>query len=124
MTSSGPRVQRGVLLLATLAAFAFGAVIKVASASHYHTNCNGHGLVHGNSTSDSAYHSRVEGGPCQRTSRCDVGQFGNIVSYGGAAAGVTCDNFLSGYGPECYGNAWTRLTDAFDYHRHDAHSPC
>jgi len=111
-----------VLVLVALAAFSFGAIVQVASAGHYHVNCNSHGFVHGGSNYDSAYHSRVEGLPCRDPSSCDVGQFGRRIKYGTSQQpGVTCDTFLTGYGPECDGNAWTELFTRFGYHRHDAH---
>lgn len=33
-----------------------------ASAAHYHSNCVGHGYVHGSSSWDNAFHARVESG--------------------------------------------------------------
>lgn len=113
-----PRAAAAGLVLG----IACGAMTAVAPASHYHVNCNNHGLVHGSSTTDGWFHSRVEGTPCQRGSRCDVGQFSTIYYYGSAGAGVTCNQLLNA--TECAGNAWVRLNDAFAYHRHDAHSPC
>jgi hypothetical protein len=116
--------SRGVLIPATAAAASFGAITSIATGAHYHVNCNDHGLVDGGSTSDSAYHSRVEGGPCHASSSCSIGQFNTIIYYGAASVGFTCDQFVSGYGPECAGFARVALTGRFAEHRHDAHDPC
>ena len=114
-------------MLAAAAAFSFGAIVSFATAGHYHVNCNNHGLVHGGSTADSAYHARVESAPCWYPSRCDVGQWNNIIRYGTAGRGVTCDTFIYA-GPECAGLARVELGDVgvvvFNYHGHKAHSPC
>ena len=82
-----------------------------------------HGLVHGGSLNDSAYHGRVESGPCSTSSRCAVGQYDNDVKYGYASAGQTCEVFLSGYGPECAGAAWTEQFTSL-WHKNKAHYWC
>lgn len=108
-------------------AVAGGLLISTADrvgANHFHVTCNNHGLVHGGSTFDGVYHSRVEGGPCIGESRCDTGFAGSIIIYGIASPGFTCDNIYNSPVAECKGNAWTRLDGHFVYHRHDAHSPC
>jgi hypothetical protein len=110
------------MLLAVFAAFSFGAIVRVASASHFHVNCNGHGLVHGNSTSDGYFHSRVDGDPCHSGSRCDIGYYHNVYYYASASAGTTCDQIM--LATECAGNAWVELNGRFSDHRHDAHDPC
>lgn len=119
------RLSRGVLGLGAAAAFSFGAITNIATADHYHVNCNNHGLVHGSSTADSNYHSRVEGSPCVMASRCKVGQWGNNIREGWGTPGATCNIQLVGYGPECGGTA-----DVFadkwgpSFHRHYAHNRC
>lgn len=106
------------------------AMVKVAKAYHYHQICNEHGMVHGDSTSDSIYHGRWRDGPCKTASYCMAGQFHNspaILGYVGP--GSTCDVILRGYGPECagYGQAFKATNppppDAWRHH-HQAHSPC
>lgn len=118
------RVSGALYVLAATPAVSFAAITSLETADHYHVNCNNHGLVHGSSTRDSAYHSRVESGPCQAYAACDVGQVSNIILRGSTNPGVTCDTFLSGYGPECDGFAKTGTDGPFVYHRHNAHNPC
>lgn len=61
--------QKGLLLLALVAAFGFSAVVTTAVGAHFHDyacngNCStGHGMVHGSSTTDNAFHSRVDSRP-------------------------------------------------------------
>lgn len=55
MTKAG-----GVALFCALAVSLYAAA--TAFAAHYHTNCVGHGFVHGSSTTDNAFHARVEAG--------------------------------------------------------------
>lgn len=57
--------QNGVGRIALVAIAVTCAVLvgaSTANAGHYHTNCVGHGYVHGSSTIDNAFHSRVEAG--------------------------------------------------------------
>ncbi len=65
---TGNRCSRGILVLMALAGLSVGALasamVKVAKAYHYHQICNEHGMVHGDSTSDSIYHGRWRDGPC------------------------------------------------------------
>jgi len=86
---------------------------------------NPHGLVHGRSTIDSAYHSRVLGKPCKARTFCAVGQFdfGSALKQGRASAGTTCNVLLTRYGPECAGWAQTIIQDRV-VHYHRAHKPC
>ena len=98
-----------------------------AGAGHYHAHCNDQGLVHGNDLYDRVWHSRVDGlgAPCMNGSTCDVGYTGNIVYYGAASPGVTCDNiYRSAAYSECQGKAWVELNTRSDYHRHDSHYSC
>lgn len=62
--------SRVLVAAALVGAFAFGAVVKLAFAAHYHTAgyCNSpHGLVHGNDTRDGSWHGRVEINTCPNT---------------------------------------------------------
>lgn len=123
---TGKRFSGGVLALAAAVAFSFGAIASVATADHYHVNCNNHGLVHGSSTADSNYHARVEGTPCyaRHNSACIVRQWTNYITATYASAGVTCNAHAVGYGPECAGAADVELRGFFGEHRHYAHNRC
>lgn len=118
------RTSRGLLTLAAAAAFSCGAITNIATADHYHVNCNNHGLVHGSSTSDSSYHARVEGTPCQGSSFCRVGQWDSALVERWASAGQTCNAHAYGYGPECVGFAEVSLHGHIYGHRHNAHNWC
>lgn len=122
---AGIRVSRGGLGFAAAVALSRGAITNIATADHYHVNCNNHGLVHGSSTADSNYHARVEGTPCRGAyAYCGVGQWGNLISEGWTGAGVTCNVHAYGYGPECGGTADVLLESRFSQHRHYAHNRC
>ena len=125
------RPWRGPLVLGVLASLSCGAITSVATADHYHVNCVNHGLVHGASTNDSAFHSRVEGSTYDCAwfpSRCDPGQWSNVFMYGNAGRGATCDTFAGNVGPECVGLSRTAKGDigiyVFAYHAHWAHNRC
>lgn len=122
------RQSRGVLGPAAAVALSLGAITNVATADHYHINCNNHGLVHGSSTADSNYHARVEGTPCRGAAYCTVGQWGNPLFDGYVPGnGTTCNVHAVGYGPECAGTADVEAfyaNGAFVLHRHYAHSRC
>ncbi len=120
-------LPRGVAVLAAVAALSTGAIAGVAAdatADHWHVNCNGHGLVHGESTNDGSFFSRVDSGPCHNSSRCDLFQYDSVLGYAAAAPGVTCNNWSRNYGNyyECPGNARVELSTRFGYHRHNTHS--
>lgn len=93
--------------LVALAAACVAAVgASTASAGHYHSagNCSTstpHGLVHGSSTNDSAFHARVEGADCGYKKVCTpaiANQWtsNTVVTYG---VSNTCNSFAS-RGPE------------------------
>lgn len=121
------RLSGGLLALGAAAAFSFGAITNIATADHYHVNCNNHGLVHGSSTVDSNYYARVEGTPCQGNTYCMTGQYNSGIYYQNAGPGVTCNAPAPGYGPECAGWAKVELLRSgpeFSYHQHYAHNRC
>ena len=118
----------GVLLLVFLAAFSFGAVVKVAWGAHYHVACVGNGFVHGESTNDNSFFSRVEAGCGSEYRSC---QLKNWSSYSGHEAqfGIsgTCNlwnrEFPGGEGfTECQWWAIPYARDVVGHHRHDPHN--
>jgi hypothetical protein len=119
-----------VVLLAAMTAFFFGAVIKVATADHYHTAgyCGApNGLVHGSSTTDQAYHARIELGNCPPTHKyCAVynSQSGGALNYA-ETYDSTCNAFTSWNGAaECHGYAVVDYEVVFGQHNHLAHNWC
>lgn len=115
-------------LLAILVAAAAGALAQLAFAGHYHTNCVGHGFVHGSSTTDGSFHARVEAGcgnPGQKT--CVLYIYGQ--PYGSSdtvPAGVnsTCNAWSFAGGTECAGSAHVDFDGVFVSHEHLAHNWC
>lgn len=104
-----------------------------AWAGHYHTNCVGHGLVHGSSTTDGAVHSRVEAGcgnPGQKNCKVRVAGYydsnGNPVNFAwewvAGGANVTCNAFSNlGAGKEQISHATVDFDGVFASHAHYAH---
>jgi hypothetical protein len=45
VTTESNRLSFGLVLLALLCAFSFGAIVKVATADSYHVTCVAHGIV-------------------------------------------------------------------------------
>lgn len=55
------RIRWWLLIVALFAAFAFGAMVKVALADHYHSfNMIGHGVIHGDSTTDGYFFTETD----------------------------------------------------------------
>lgn len=65
-----------LLLLSLFASFSFGAVTKIALASHYHTACVPHGFVHGSDTNDGSFFARIEYGCGTGVRRCAIYNYG------------------------------------------------
>jgi len=57
--------------LALICAVSFGAIVRRAFADDYHTNCVGHGFVHGSSQTDGSFYSRVASGCGSGWRSCD-----------------------------------------------------
>lgn len=111
-----------VLVAALAAMLVFSAT---ASAGHYHTNCVGHGLVHGSSTTDNSWHSRVEGGcgnPGMKS--CLVKSGGGTTyyaSYIGTGNPATCNQWSNYCCGEQSGYATVDFNAVFSSHNHSAH---
>jgi hypothetical protein len=115
--------------MCAVAAFAFGIVARGAVAGHYHTAgpCGaGNGMVQGSSTTDGAYHARVEmPSSCPPTEKlCAVYNYPQVgaFAYGDVYYG-TCNQFLQ-YTPECEGYAGVFYDAEFSMHNHFAHNSC
>lgn len=128
------RVGIGRIALVALAAICVAAVgAGTASADHYHSagNCSTateHGLVHGSSTNDSAFHARVESANCGYRKVCTPAIANQWTDTSEVTYGVStrCNNF-AGQGPEgpcgfaVVGSASQAGTTIISSHAHYSH---
>ncbi|MCW2985972.1 MAG: hypothetical protein JWR63_3542 [Conexibacter sp.] len=126
MTTKNDGLPVGLVLLALICAFSFGAIVKVALADSYHTTCVGHGFVEGGSTTDGSFFSRVDAG-CGSSSRsCDIYSYnvlrGSQTTYGGTMCNAWSRDF--GNYTECAGSARTSDPGVFADHFHYAPNWC
>lgn len=128
LPSAFRRRQAGLPLIAVAlwSSFCFGALVKAAWADHYHTNCVGHGLVHGSSNNDGSFHSRVEHGCGTGAKRCAIysgGSWQGDVTVGGSS---TCNAWSQTFGSftECASTARVSYSGVFGEHAHRAHNWC
>jgi hypothetical protein len=123
----GEGLPRGVVLLAVLCAFSFGAIVRVALADNYHTTCVGHGFVSGSSTSDGSFFSRIETG-CGSTYReCAIYSWGSwIASMATPDSATICNAWSRDYGnyTECASSAHVSNPGVFSAHAHNAPGWC
>ncbi len=117
----------GLILLVLLAAFSFGAIVRVASADHYHNACVDHGFVHGDSTTDGSFFARVYEGCGSSLRVCDLYNYGSFV--GGQSVGAytgTCNAWSLSFGSytECASTAHVYSSGVFSSHVHKAHNWC
>jgi hypothetical protein len=117
----------GVLLLALLCAFSFGAIVRVATADvSYHVNCVGHGFVGGDAPNDGSFFARVDGGCGSPYRECAIYSYG--VWRGGQSASATtiCNSWSRTWGEytECAGSAYAYSQGVFSAHFHYAPNRC
>jgi hypothetical protein len=115
-----------IVLLLLFSAFSFGAITRVALAEHFHTNCVGHGFVHGSSTTDGSFFSRVEHGCGTGTKYCAIYTWGSFVGDMSVAGSDTCNLWSRNYGTptECASTAHVSYSGVFSNHVHKAHNWC
>ena len=119
------RLPRAMLGLMLAGAFSFGAIVQLAVADDYHSNCVGHGFLHGASQSDGSFFSRVEGGCGSGWRSCDIFVWGNYV--GGLTVGAaTCNAWSRDWGSytECAATSHTKFLPYFGEHVHKASNWC
>lgn len=126
-TPSHRRRHLRSVVIAFVAAFGFGATVLTATASHYHTNCVGHGFVHGDSTTDGSFFSRVETGCSSNYRKCAI--YTNGTWRGEEITpntGTTCNAWSNSFGSYNECNAWAHVynPDVFSDHVHYAHNYC
>jgi hypothetical protein len=127
MTTESNGLSTGLVVLALICAFSFGAIVRAATADSYHVTCVAHGFVEGGSQTDGSYFSRVDPG-CGSTVRgCDIYSYntyrGGQTAYG---AGTTCNVWSREFGDytECAGAAYLYDPAAFSSHFHYAPNRC
>lgn len=121
------RFRAGTIFLAVVAAFGFGAIVRLAGADHYHSNCVGHGFVHGSSTTDGSFFSRVEAGCGSTYRRCAIYSNGSFRGDEVASnSTTTCNAWSSSFGNyvECLSHAEVYNAGVFSTHDHRAHNWC
>lgn len=126
--SRSDRLSSGVIVLALLCAFSFGAIVKAATADpSYHTNCIGHGFIEGGAPNDGSFFSRVDDG-CNSTYReCSIYSYG---TYRGGTTAVLSSGICSAWSrsfgeyTECAGAAYTSASGVFSAHFHYPQSRC
>jgi uncharacterized membrane protein len=118
------RFGRALVLGALVAALA-GFATQTAVGNHYHTTCVGNGFVHGTSTTDDSFHSRVESvGGCGSGQRiCTLYTHGAYRGGSDAYDPGTC-NFWEGSGTECASEAHVDYNGTWASHVHYAHNWC
>jgi hypothetical protein len=98
-----------------------------ALANHYHTTCVNHGFVHGSSTTDNAFHSRIEAGcgnPGLKRCRFTFIDGGGLQpQYDQVPAGVnvTCNLFSNNQWGESASLAEVLFEGVFSAHSHGSH---
>jgi hypothetical protein len=126
MTTKSDGLSRGIVLLALLCAFSFGAIVKVALADSYHTTCVGHGFVEGGSQTDGSFFSRVEAG-CSSTYRtCAIYSYNTFRGSSTAYDSGTCNSWSLDFGSytECASSARVYDAGVFSEHTHNAPNWC
>ncbi len=126
MTTTSDDRRLGLLLLALLCAFSFGAIVKVASAVSYHVTCVAHGFVEGGSQTDGSFFSRIDSGCGSPWRKCYI--YANGVVRGSEIAydSAICNAWSRDYGDytECTGQARTYDPGVFSDHFHNAPNWC
>lgn len=117
----------GAVRAAVLAALTLAAMVAfsgTATANHYHTNCVGHGMVHGSSTTDGSFFARVEGGcsdPGMKTCSVRTGSLVYATSYIGTGNPATCNQWSNYCCAEQSSYATVDFNGVFSSHSHYPH---
>ena len=122
-----PLVSPRLILVILLTGFAWGAAVTIALADHYHVACVGHGFVHGDSTGDGSFFSRVEAGCGSPQRRCELYTNGSWIGVSTVNNSTqTCNLWSRSLGnyTECASTAHTYSSGVFSNHVHKAHNWC
>jgi hypothetical protein len=120
---AGSKRLARLMAIAFVIALSTGLLTRAAVADHYHTNCVGHGFVHGTSTSDGSFHSRVEPGCGNGLKTCTLYTSGSYRGGEGTYDPSSC-SFWVGSGSECASEAHVDYDGVFSSHVHYAHNWC
>ena len=125
MRTTAPTISLRFALLLLLAGVAWGAIVRVALADHYHVACVGHGFVHGDSTTDGSFFARVEAGCGSTLRRCEIYANGSFAG-GETVSSGTCNLWSRSLGSytECASTAHVYSAGVFSDHVHKAHNWC
>jgi hypothetical protein len=124
LASRGPKsLSLAALLAGCIVAFSAAVVVNGASGAHYHVECVGNGFVHGTSTTDGSFHSRVEASCGSGLKVCALYTSGTYRGYASTYDPNTC-NFWVGSGTECASEAHVDFNGVFVSHVHYAHNWC
>lgn len=110
-----------------LSAAVLGALLVCsgpAKAGHYHTNCVGHGMVHGSSTTDGSWFARVEAGcgnPGRKTCVVKSNGVAKYTTYIGSGSSAMCNQWSYGCCTEQTGSATVDFDGVFSSHTHYPH---
>jgi len=114
-------------VLALVCAFSFGAIVRVALATSYHTTCVGHGFVHGGSLNDASFFGRVDPGCGSTLRNCYLYTYGSYIG-GQTVTGTsaTCNAWSRsfGYYTECASTTHVDSQGVFSNHVHKAANWC
>jgi hypothetical protein len=121
-------IPGGVLLLALLCAFSFGAIVRVAfAADNNHVTCVSHGFWAGASSTDGSFFSRVYAGCGSTYRRCGITSSGALYGFQEAYDTTSvCNAWSMDFGSftECHGGARDSNPGVFSEHTHNASDYC
>lgn len=127
MTTRNDRLSFGVLVLALLCAFSFGAIVRVATADpSYHVTCVAHGFLGGDYPTDGSFFSRVDDGCSAPYRDCGIYSYGVYRGDQWVGPGTLCSAWSRSFGDytECAGSAYTYDQGVFSAHFHYAPNRC
>jgi hypothetical protein len=127
VTLKSDGMSGGIVLLALLCAFSFGAIVKVALADSYHVTCVGHGFDAGSSQTDGSFFARVEPGCSGTNKQCSLYTNGVLIGYSTIyGASGYCNTWSRNFGnySECNSTAHVYYQGVFSDHVHTAPNWC
>jgi hypothetical protein len=126
VTTKSDGISRGIVLLALLCAFSFGAIVKVALADSYHVTCVAHGFVEGGSQTDGSFFGRVDNGCGSSYRSCSIYSFNTFRGGQTAYGAAICNTWSRDFGDytECAGSVAVYDQGVFSAHAHYAPNWC
>lgn len=126
MTTESNGLSTGLVVLALICAFSFGAIVKVATADSYHVTCVAHGFVEGGSQTDGSFFARVDSGCGSNVRGCDIYSYNTYRGGQTTYYGTICNSWSRDFGnyTECAGSAYSYDPGVFSGHFHYAPNKC